>query len=276
MPTGANSVSNVTAGKPKIGGSIYRAPLGTDVPTDATTALDTAFKCLGYVSDEGVTNSTSIESEDIKAWGGDTVLTPQTGKTDNFQLALLESLNVEALKAYFGDENVTGTDIKTGLSVKCNSKELQPSIWVVEMIAAGNIPHRVVIPNAKPTEMEDITYVDNEPVALGMTLTALPDEDGNTHYEYFGGAETLAAKASAPAGETPPTDTDATANATEADTATPADDTEADTAAPAEQPTVLAAAEPAAAQASAEAPAAKTSRKASKKATKTAATADDA
>lgn len=263
MPTGANSVSNVTAGKPKIGGSIYRAPLGTDVPTDATTALDAAFKCLGYVSDEGVTNSTSIESEDIKAWGGDTVLTPQTGKTDAFQMSLLESLNIEALKAYFGDDNVTGTDIKTGLSVKCNSKELQPSVWVVEMIAAGNIPHRVVIPNAKPTEMEDITYVDNEPVALGMTLTALPDSEGNTHYEYSGGTETLAAKASAPAGETQTTDTTA-------------DDTEAETAAPAEQPTVLTAAEPAAAQASAEAPAAKTSRKASKKATKTTAPADDA
>ena len=258
MPTGANSVSNVTAGKPKVGGSIYRAPIGTDMPTDATTALDTAFKCLGYVSDEGVTNSTSIESEDIKAWGGDTVLTPQTGKTDAFQMSLLESLNIEALKAYFGDDNVTGTDIKTGIAIKCNSQELQPSIWVVEMIAAGNIPHRVVIPNAKPTEMEDITYVDNEPVALGMTLTALPDEDGQTHYEYFGGAEALAAKASAPAGETPPTDT------------------ETDTAAPAEQPTALAAAEPAAAQAAAEEPAAKTSRKASKKATKTADPAADA
>ena len=45
----------------------------------------------------------------------------------------------------------------------------------------------MVIPNAKPTEMEDITYVDNDPVSLGMTLTALPDSDGNTHYEYIGG-----------------------------------------------------------------------------------------
>ena len=187
MPTGNNSVSNVTAGKPKIGGSVFRAPAGTDLPTDATTALAAAFKCLGYVSDEGVTNSTSIDSEEVKAWGGDTVLTPQTGKTDTFQTALLESLNVEALKAYFGDDNVTGTSLKSGLTIKCNSKELQSSVWVFEMIAAGNIPHRVVIPNAKPTEMEDITYVDNEPVSLGMTLTALPDEDGNTHYEYIGG-----------------------------------------------------------------------------------------
>ena len=189
MPeTNGNNVANVTTGKPKVGGAVYRAPAGTAAPTDAKTELPSAFKCLGYVSDEGVTNSTSIDSEEIKAWGGDTVLTPQTGKTDTFQLALLESLNVEVLKAYFGDENVTGTDIKTGLSVKCNSKELSSCVWVVEMIAAGNIPHRVVIPNAKPTEMEDITYVDNEPVSLGMTLTALPDEEGNTHYEYFGGS----------------------------------------------------------------------------------------
>nr|DAI49205.1 MAG TPA: tail protein [Bacteriophage sp.] len=187
MSTGSNSVSNVTAGKPKVGGSLFRAPAGTTLPTNATTALDKAFQCLGYVSDEGVTNSTSIESDDIKAWGGDTVLAPQTGKTDTFQLALLESLNVQVLKAYFGDDNVTGTDVKTGLSIKCNSKELQSSVWVVEMIANGNIPHRVVIPNAKPTEMEDITYVDNDPVSLGMTLTALPDDSGNTHYEYFGG-----------------------------------------------------------------------------------------
>ena len=188
MPTGNNSVSNVTAGKPKIGGSMFRAPAGTELPTNATSELAAAFKCLGYVSEDGVTNAISIDSEDIKAWGGDTVLNPQTGKTDTFQAALLESLNVEALKAYFGDDNVTGTNIKTGLSVKCNSKELEPCVWVVDMIAAGNIPHRIVIPNAKPSEMDDIVYVDNEPVALGMTLTALPDDDGNTHYEYFGGS----------------------------------------------------------------------------------------
>lgn len=184
MPT---DVTKVTAGKPKVGGALFRAPAGTALPTDAVTALAEAYKCLGYVSEDGVTNSTSIDSDEVKAWGGDTVLTPQTGKTDTFKLALLESLNVNALKSYFGDDNVTGTDTGSGLVVKCNSKEPQSSVWVVEMIAAGNIPHRVVIPNAKPTEMEDITYVDNDPVSLGMTLTALPDSDGNTHYEYIGG-----------------------------------------------------------------------------------------
>ena len=39
----ANNASNVAAGKPKIGGAVYRAPSGTAVPTDATTALTAAF-----------------------------------------------------------------------------------------------------------------------------------------------------------------------------------------------------------------------------------------
>ena len=182
-----NSVTNVTTGKPKVGGAVFRAPAGTPLPTDATTALNDAFKNLGYISEDGVTNSSSIESEEIKAWGGDTVASPQTGKTDTFQMTMIESLNVEALKAYFGNTNVTG-DSGSGISIKCNSKELEESVWVVDMIATGNIPHRIVIPKAKPSELEDITYVDNEAAGLGMTLTALPDDQGNTHYEYIGGS----------------------------------------------------------------------------------------
>ncbi|MFT0901994.1 phage tail protein, partial [Streptococcus agalactiae] len=42
----ANS-SNVTTAKPKIGGAIYTAPIGTELPKDTTTELNEAFKSLG-------------------------------------------------------------------------------------------------------------------------------------------------------------------------------------------------------------------------------------
>ena len=36
--------TKVTAAKPKVGGAIWRAPLGTPLPTDAKNELDKAFK----------------------------------------------------------------------------------------------------------------------------------------------------------------------------------------------------------------------------------------
>ena len=62
--------------KPKTTGAIWVAPVGSTLPTDATTALDAAFKCLGYASEDGVTNANSPDTDTVKAWGGDTVLTP--------------------------------------------------------------------------------------------------------------------------------------------------------------------------------------------------------
>ncbi len=84
----ANKALNVSAGKPKPTGAIWVAPLGTALPTDTTDEL-VGFECLGYCSDDGLTNSTNLESETIKAWGGDTVLTIQTSKEDTFGFKLI-------------------------------------------------------------------------------------------------------------------------------------------------------------------------------------------
>ena len=113
----ANTTTNVTAGKPKVGGAISKAPLGTTLPTDATTALDSGFVSLGYVSEDGVKNSNSSNSNNVYSWDGDPVLVTNGTKEDTFTFTLIEALNVEVLKAVYGDSNVTGT-LAAGITAK--------------------------------------------------------------------------------------------------------------------------------------------------------------
>lgn len=174
---------NVTVSKPKIGGAVYRAPLGTTLPTDATTELNVAFVPLGYISEDGLTNANSPSSDKIKAWGGDTVHTYQTEKDDTFQFKLIEALNEEVIKAVYGNRNVTGS-IKEGLTLKANSTAAEDCSWVVEMVL-NNVLKRVVVPCAKITELGDIVYADEEALGYDVTLTATADAAGNTHYEYM-------------------------------------------------------------------------------------------
>lgn len=179
-----SNAQNVTTAKPKIGGAIYTAPLGTTVPTNAIDELSSEFKSLGYVSEDGLTNENTPESENIDAWGGDTVANVQTSKEDRFTYTLLEVLNVNVLKQVFGDDNVEG-DLETGITIRANNKELSEHVVVIDMILRGNVLKRIVIPSGKVAEIGEVSYVDNEAVGYETTLECIPDEEGNTHYEYI-------------------------------------------------------------------------------------------
>lgn len=175
--------ANVTSAKPNKAGAVFNAVLGTELPTDTTATLDSAFKNLGFVSEDGITNTNSPSCEDTKAWGGDIVMSSQTEKKDEWKLKLIEANNVNVLKVIYGSANVSGT-LAEGIAVKANSNEVEASCWVIDTILKDGAKKRIVIPNGKITAIGDIAYKDKEPIGYEITINAVPDKDGNTHYEY--------------------------------------------------------------------------------------------
>lgn len=176
--------NNVSVGKPKVAGAVFRAPVGTTLPTDATTVLDQGFVSVGYVSEEGVTNTISKTTQKIKEWGGAVVLVAQTESSDQVKMKLIESMNEAVLKAVFGDGNVSGS-LSTGITVEVNADEAEAYAWVIEMVLRNGGVKRLVFPSMSLTALGDIVYKSDTAIAYDCTFEATPDESGNTHYEYI-------------------------------------------------------------------------------------------
>lgn len=183
-----NDSSNVSTGKPKVGGAIFVAPKGTAVPTDATTALAGTFVNLGYVSEDGLTNTIATDTNDIKAWGGSTVLTEQTSYKETFSFGLIETKEA-SVAAYYGAENVE-VDGSGNLTIHHNSKTLEESVAVVETVLSDGRVKRTVIPHAKMSDRSgDVTYTDGDPVTYPIVWDTTPDTNGDTAVDYIAAVE---------------------------------------------------------------------------------------
>lgn len=178
----ANNTQNVSVGKPMAAGGAFTAPIGTAVPTDAKTALTGAFANLGFVSDEGLTNTIEMDTEEIKDWRGDTVLVPKTSRTETFALTFIET-NEGVMKTVYGPDNVSV--VGTAMTVIHNGADLPAQVWVFEIAMTGDRVKRIVVPSATVTEINEVSYVAGEPIGYGVTLTCTPDSYGNTVYEYI-------------------------------------------------------------------------------------------
>lgn len=190
MPVRGNNVKNVTVGKPKVGGAVFMAPSGTPLPATASEELNAAFEALGYISEDGATNSGTRTVENIKEWGGEIVRNPQTEKTDTWKMKFIEALSLAVLKLTHGNDNVTG-ELETGITVRENAKELDRYVFVIDTVLNEYAIKRIVIPDGKVTEIADVVYKANEVVGYDCTITAYAYNEegygGDTHRELIQG-----------------------------------------------------------------------------------------
>ena len=89
----------------------------------------------------------------------------------------------DVLKTVYGDANVTtGTGT---ITVNASSAQLADKAFVIEMSMKGGVLKRVVIPTGSISEIGEIVYKDDEAVGYEITITALPNANGVTHFEYI-------------------------------------------------------------------------------------------
>lgn len=183
----SGTATNVTTGKPKTSGAVFTAAVGSTLPTDAVSAMDAAFADLGYLSEDGVSKNVAISSTPIKEWGGAIVLVTQDEKTATIKFKMIEYLNADVQKFVNGDSNVSGT-ISAGLSVTVDDAEAPERALVFWQVMRGGVPHRMVIPRCKITEMSEVNFRTNEAVGYDVTVTAIKDPTTSVYFkEYMGG-----------------------------------------------------------------------------------------
>ncbi len=189
-------IRNVSTTRGVKGGSAFSAPEGTPLPTDYATPIDPAFACLGFVSEDGFTESVDGSGDVIKDLNGDTVDTYSEGKTETIGLKLIE-MSEEALGMQYGHKNVEKRDgmivVKHDWS---NAEESRPII--LELLLKNGRRWRKVIPSGKVSELGEFTGSSTEVAGREVTVTYSTDKDGGGCYDYIQDIDT--ASESGPSG----------------------------------------------------------------------------
>lgn len=187
-----NNTANVSAGKGVKGGYIFVAPVGTDLPTtlvDDASTLDSAFKCLGFISEDGYAESVEEDSSDLVDMNGDLMDSAYASRVESAQFTLAE-IKAETLKVQYGENNVT--DAAGVITVKHNGDSHPSFSYVLLLQLKNGRKWTKVVPEAKSDALDTLTVASTELCQRPLTVKYLTDAAGNTGYDYIESTETTA------------------------------------------------------------------------------------
>lgn len=186
-----NNALNVSVGKGVAGGYFFRAPLGSTKPKDIKTKLDAAFKCCGFISEDGIVFATETDTEDIPDMNGETIESSGSSHMETFTavLAEIKKLNMETL---YGEKNVK--DANGILEVHVKGDDPGHYCYVFDGVLKNGRRWRRIIHDAQVKEMGDFTISSTELAAREATFAVFRDQEtGDFYTDYFESTETQGA-----------------------------------------------------------------------------------
>jgi hypothetical protein len=164
----------LTAGNVRvaISGEAYVGPLGTALPTDTSTALNAAFKAMGYISEDGIVEENERDIEDIVAWqNAATVRSRVTSAKESFTFTLIETKK-DVIDFAFGTTVTASAPHGTYTITPGSTGGIKA--FVFEIIDGVNIK-RIAIAQAELTERGEITYASGDAIGYECTVVAYTD-----------------------------------------------------------------------------------------------------
>lgn len=158
-------------------GAVWIAPLGAALPTDVTTAMatvDPSYKELGYLTEDGVTITPNVDTNDINAWQSATpVKTTLTGVGLQVKVAALQVTQNATAEYFFGQAWVNSGGL--GKLTMPSTPSLAERTMVIEWIDDEAVPnkYRLLLGRGFLTDRDAMQLQRTEATVLGMTFQVL-------------------------------------------------------------------------------------------------------
>lgn len=165
-------------------GAVYVTGAGVSAtaPVDASSPLDTDFKEIGALTDEGITESSSQDVTDVFIWQNAALGRRIRGQfTRTYQFAAAET-NLVVAGVHWAGSTITQT--AEGLSIAEKPPSADVRQWVLHGID-GTRAQRIYLPRAEVTERGDVVWSSGAITVYEWTLTAYVDDAGFTSYRFM-------------------------------------------------------------------------------------------
>lgn len=196
---GSASAKNVVLAKPlSVVGGVFVAPAGTSLPTDASTALASTYKTLGYITSDAVTRTVDRSVDNVYAWGGYLIAATLNEASCTVSFNCAEYLNEQAQALLYGEDNVTvtaavtteGSEAPRKMTISGKINDLPTECVLVIDVRGEDSVGRIIYPHFKVTELEDVQLAETEPTVVPIKGVAITDgTTGEAFIEYWEGGE---------------------------------------------------------------------------------------
>lgn len=167
-------------------GGGWVAPLGTSSPGDPAVQPTAPWAPLGAISDDGLVQGFDEDSQSFTPWGYTApIRTTITSSLRTFSLTVWETGRdiVQSLQYRIDTSDLVPTAGLTSFAETASPEPDRRAWWFI-VLDGDNFQRGFYVPQGEITERSDVTHKQDEVAGFEWTITAYPDDAGNTVYHF--------------------------------------------------------------------------------------------